>query len=149
MRCDNLTPFDFEKIRTSRAIDETNVVSIGPIYRMKRDDPRDNLPLITLEEHSDQIKIDAGIFTGNVISNCYFRSRSLSWASSIRMQSWLNEYKGTTYLDKTDMLIAALLAVVLILSVFVVSLYLRWKKVTKRFKQPRTESLERVVTVTH
>jgi hypothetical protein len=77
---------------------------------MKRDDPRDNLPLITLEEHSDQIKIDAGIFT------------------------------GTTYLDKTDMLIAALLAVVLILSVFVVSLYLRWKKVTKRFKQPRTES---------
>ena len=54
------------------------------------------------------------------------------------------------------MLIAALLAIVLILSIFVVSLYVRWKRVTKRFthavgptRKQSHSSLERVVTVTH
>ena len=67
MRCDNITPFDYEKLRTSRAADETNVVSIGPIYRKVAANDVPNVPLITLEDHSDQIKIDRGIFTGIVL----------------------------------------------------------------------------------
>ena len=71
----------------------------------------------------------------------------------------INQHKkdiSPRYLDKTDMLIAALLAIVLILSIFVVSLYVRWKRVTKRFthavgptRKQSHSSLERVVTVTH
>ena len=71
----------------------------------------------------------------------------------------VNQHKkdiSPRYLDKTDMLIAALLAIVLILSIFVVSLYVRWKRVTKRFthavgptRKQSHSSLERVVTVTH
>lgn len=58
-----------------------------------------------------------------------------------------NYVNGGSRLGKTDVLIAALLAVVILLSMIVVSLYLRWRRAT-RSSSKRNASLHQVVTVT-
>lgn len=131
MRCDNVNPLDVHEINrrsVSNANAEETIVSIGPIYMKKKPRPEEIQSLILENDQRVNVK-RPGIFT------------------DISPQ----------YLDKTDMLIAALLAIVLILSIFVVSLYVRWKRVTKRFthavgptnRKQSHSSLERVVTVTH
>jgi len=93
---------------------------------------------------------------GNVISlGPFYFSRSTGQLLNENIDDFVEEVlinqpnyiNGGTRLGKTDVLIAVLLAFVILLSMIVVSLYLRWRRAT-RSSSNRKGSLHQVVTVT-
>jgi hypothetical protein len=98
--------------------EEENVVSIGPIFFTRN-----------REEDFDEPMDD-------------------DFVEEIRLVKNQPTYvSGGMRLGKTDVLIAVLLAVVILLSMIVVTLYLRWRRAT-RSGSNRKGSLHQVVTVT-
>lgn len=123
---------------------------------------KDTCPLQGMNCHSQNISSSFDRFArstddGNVVSigpfyfaknqNNQFSDPLGDFIEEVKMTNSPTYINGGTRLGKTDVLIAVLLAFVILLSMVVVSLYLRWRRAT-RSATNRKGSLHQVVTVT-